>query len=32
MWGKWHILCPVSEKVWWRFSRVPPPDCAHAWI
>jgi len=29
MWGKWHIISPLSEKVGGTRPRVPHPNCAH---
>jgi len=30
MWGSWHIISPLSEKV-GDASSVSPPNCAHWW-
>jgi len=29
MWGTWHIISPLSEKVGGGRPRFPPPNCAH---
>jgi len=29
MWGTWHIISPLSEKVGEKLTPCPPPNCAH---